>query len=149
MKKFLALMMVLCLWSAGVVAQTTLRLLVVDQTDTMEESLRIVAFVRAVRATGFFTVKALPRLPTEPWADEPFLFVIVIPAQSRYIWFCTPAPVQYLPDPLPEAYRGLVEGLVQAFEGRREVRGSSDDLYVFFLSVYLQRLQLLVGVGGP
>ncbi|QAA77117.1 MAG: hypothetical protein BIP78_1351 [Candidatus Bipolaricaulis sibiricus] len=149
MRLVVALMAVLCLWGASAVGQTVLRVLIVDQTDTMEESLRILAFARALRATGLVTLKAVTQLPDAPWAEEPFLVVIVIPAQSRFIWLCTPAPVGYLPDPLPEAYRGLADGLTQAFDGQREVRGSGDDLYVFFLSLHLQRRGVLVGVDGP
>ena len=148
MRKALALVVTLLALGWGSLGQQTLRLLIVDQTGTMEESLRILAFVRAVRATGLVTVKALAGFPTEPWTEEPFLFAIVIPPQTELIWFCTPAPVNYLPNPLPEAYNALAGGLVQAFEGRRQVRGSHEDVYVLFLSGYLQRLNYLVGVDA-
>lgn len=123
------------------------RLLVVDGTTTMEESLRIQALVRALRATGFFTVKAMLSLPTEPWEGEPFLFILVFPAQGPFVWLLSPGPVQYLPDPLPLVYGGLVDGVVQAFGGARQVRGPGDDLYVFLLSIRFQRLGLLVGAN--
>lgn len=90
--------------------------------------------------------RAMLSLPTEPWSDEPFLFVLIFPGQGPYVWLCTPGP-QYLPDPLPVVYAALVEGIAQAFGQAREVRGSGDDLYPFLLSIYLQRLGLLVGVN--
>jgi len=123
------------------------RLLVVDETTTVEESLRIQALVRGLRASGVFTVKAALALPTEPWEEEPFLFILVFPAQGPYVWFLSPAPVQYLPEPLPQVYAGLVEGVAQAFGGARQVRGSGDDLYPFLLSLRFQRLGLLVGAN--
>jgi hypothetical protein len=125
------------------------RLLVVDETTTIEESLRIQALVRGLRATGAFTVRAMLALPTEPWEHEPFLFILVFPARGPHVWLLAPGPVQYLPDPLPLAYAGLVDGVRLAFEGARQVRGPGDDLYVFFLSVHLQRLGLLVGAQRP
>lgn len=125
----------------------TARLLIVDETRTIEESLRIQALVGGLRASGVFIVKAMLELPTEPWEDEPFLFVLVFPAQGPYAWLLSPGPAQYLPDPLPLVYSGLVDGVVQAFGGAREVRGSGDDLYPFLLAIYLQRLGFLVGAN--
>ncbi len=148
MNRVLALLA--CLAVGGTLALgQTIRLLIVDETKTLEESLRIAAFARAVRGTGFFSIKALPALPTHAWEDEPFLFAIIVPETGRFIWLCTPAPIQYLPEPLPEAYAGLAQGLREAFAGEREVRGSGDDLYVLLLAIQLQRLGILVGVGGP
>lgn len=124
------------------------RLLIVDETTTVEESLRIQALARGLRATEVFVVKAMLSLPTERWRDEPFLFILLFPAQGPYVWLLSPGPVQYLPDPLPLVYAGLVDGVGQAFGGSRQVRGSGDDLYPFLLSLQLQRLGLLVGADG-
>ncbi len=130
-----------------IAASQEIRLLIVDETTTMEESLRIQALVRGLRTSGVFTVKAMLAVPTEPWEDAPFLFVLVFPVLGPYVWLLSPGPVQYLPDPLPLVYYALADGVAQAFGGAREVRGSGDDLYPFLLSVRLQRLGLLVGVN--
>lgn len=122
------------------------RLLIVDETTTIEESLRIQALVRGLRASGLFTVKAMLSFPTEPWEEEPFLFILAFPAQGPYVWLLSPGPVQYLPHPLPLVYAGLVEAVGQAFPAR-QVRGSGDDLYPFLLSLRFQRLGLLVGAS--
>lgn len=146
MRRLLFVAMALMLVSA-IGAGQQVRLLIVDETVTMEESLRIQALARGLRASGVFAVKAMLALPAEPWEDDPFLFILVFPAQGPYVWLCSPGPVQYLPDPLPLVYYGLVDGVAQAFGGTRQVRGSGDDLYPFLLSLYLQRLGLLVGVN--
>ena len=130
-----------------IAASQEIRLLIVDETTTMEESLRIQAFARGLRASGVFTVKAMLAVPTEPWEGVPFLFILVFPVLGPYVWLLSPGPVQCLPDPLPLVYYALVDGVAQAFGGAREVRGSGDDLYPFLLSVLLQRLGLLVGVN--
>lgn len=137
---------VVALIGLGVVGQQV-RLLIVDATTTMEESLRIQALVRGLKNTGVFVVRAMTALPTERWEEEPFLFALVFPAQGPYVWLLSPGPVQYLPDPLPLIYNGLVDGVGQAFGGARVVRGSGDDLYPFLLSLHLQRLGLLVGAN--
>ena len=121
------------------------RVLIVDETTTIEESLRIQALARGLRTSGVFAVKALLALPTEPWMDEPFLFVLLFPARGPYVWLLSPGPVQHLPDPLPAVYAGLVDAVNQAFGAARQVRGPGDDLYVFLLSLHLQWLGLLVG----
>lgn len=123
------------------------RLLVVDQTTTVEESLRLQALVRGLKNTGVFAVRAMTALPTERWEEEPFLFALVFPAHGPYVWLLSPGPIEYLPDPLPLVYCRLVDGVAQAFSGARVTRGSGDDLYPFLLSIHLQRLGLLVGAN--
>ena len=143
----LGLMMVVLAMAGMVVAGQHVRLLLVDETTTIDDSLRIQALARGLRATEVFVVKAMLALPTERWGDDPFLFVLVFPAQGLYVWLLSPGPVQFLPDPLPLVYAGLVDGVTQAFGGSRQVRGSGDDLYPFLLSLQLQRLGLLVGAN--
>jgi len=145
-KRLVGMVCMLALVGAVAIGQEV-RLLIVDETTTMEESVRLEALVRGLRATGVFKVRAMLSLPTAPWSDEPFLFVLVFPTQGPYAWLCTSSPVQYLPDPLPLVYAGLVDGVGQAFGTARQVRGSGDDLYPFLLSIYLQQLRVLVGVN--
>ncbi|MFH1610237.1 MAG: hypothetical protein ABID40_06390 [Candidatus Bipolaricaulota bacterium] len=143
-RRLVGVVFMLALVGAMAIGQEV-RLLIVDQTGTVEESVRLEALARGLRATGVFKVRATLSLPAESWQDEPFLFVLVLPSQGRFAWLCTPGPVQYLPEPLQLAYAGLVQGIEQAFAGIRQVRGSGDDLYPFLLSLYLQSLGVLVG----
>lgn len=114
-----------------------IRVLVIDETQTLEESLRLLAVVRALRATGAFSFSALSAFPKEPWNDEPFHVVIHIPAQGRYLWLCSPWPEALLPRELREALSGLRTAFAQAFAPLREVRGPGDDLYPLLLTLFL------------
>lgn len=147
MMRTLAWVLAAAVLAAAIGVGQQVRLLIVDETTTMEESLRVQALARGLRATGVFVVKAMLSLPTEPWTDEAFLFILVFPPQSAFVWLLSPGPAQYLPDPLPLVYAGLVDGATQAFGGVRQVRGSGDDLYPFLLSLQCQRVGLLMGAN--
>lgn len=134
MKRWAVVVAVLAL-SLPALAQ--IRVLLIDETQTLEESLRLLAAVRALRATGAFSFHALSAFPTAPWTGEPFSVAIHIPAQGRYIWFCAPWPESLLPPGFQEALRGLRAAFAQAFAPLREVRGPGDDLYPLLLTLFL------------
>jgi len=135
MKKFLLLAFVFL----ALPALAQVRAFIIDQSTTLEESMRLLFLVRNLKSQGF-SFTASTTFPTEPWEGEPFLFVIYIPAQGPYLWFCSPAPETMLPEPLREAAKGLKSALAQAFSGLREVRGPAEDLYPWLLSLYFARL---------
>ncbi len=135
MKKLLLLLFVFL----ALPALAQVRVFVIDQSTTLEESMRLLFLVRALKPLGF-SFTASTSFPTEPWSGDPFLFVIYIPAQGPYLWFCPPGPETLLPEPLREAAKGLKAALVQAFSGVREVRGPAEDFYPWLLSLYFARL---------
>ncbi len=122
-----------------------IRVLVVDETQTLEESLRLVAAVRALRATGAFSFHAVSQFPTRRWTGEPFHVAVYIPAHGPYIWFCAPLE-ELLPPPVAEALAGLRGALAQAFFSLREVRGPGQDLYPLLLTLVLAARGYM---GGP
>ncbi|MEN3009960.1 MAG: hypothetical protein ABDI20_03080 [Candidatus Bipolaricaulaceae bacterium] len=112
------------------------RVLLVDETQTLVESLRLLGVVRALRATGAFAFQALPAFPTAPWTGEPFHAVVYLPAQGPYLWFSAPWPEALLPPEFREALAALRRALAQAFASLREVRGPAEDLYPLLLALY-------------
>jgi hypothetical protein len=134
MKKFLVLAAVLILGLSGF---AQIRVLVVDESQTLEESLRLLAVVRALKATFAFSFQALSAFPTKPWTGEPFQVVIYIPAHGPYIWFCSPWPESSLPEGFRTALGQLRTAFSQAFSALREVRGPGEDFYPVFLSLLL------------
>lgn len=134
MKKLLVLAALLAL---NLSALAQIRVLVVDESQTLEESLRLLAIVRNLKATGVFSFQALSSFPTEPWKGEPFQVVVYIPAHGPYIWFCSPWPESALPEGFRVALMHLRAAFSQAFSGLREVRGPGEDLYPIFLSFLL------------
>jgi hypothetical protein len=126
----------------GMLALGQVRLLIVDETETIEESMRIEVLARRLVATGAFVVRATQTMPTAPWDRGEFDLVLVIPARSRFVWLCAPlrAPVQP-----PAGLPSLPDVLELAFGGTREVRTPADDLYPLLLSSFFARIGVLDG----
>ncbi len=142
MRRIVAVLLAVAVFCLPGVGQV--RLLIVDQTETVEESLRLEALARGLKATQLFEVRAVLQWPTEEWEGEPFHLVLVLPPTGSRAWLCAPGPVEYLPEGLQQAQHGLVQGVVQAFDGERTVAGMSDDLYPWFLAAHLAHLGYLV-----
>ncbi len=120
-------------------ALAQIRVLVIDETQILEESLRLLAVVRALRATGAFSFSALSAFPKEPWKDDPFQVIVYLPPQGPFIWFCAPWPETLLPPEFREALSGLRAAFAQAFAPSRAVRGPGDDLYPLLLTLFFLR----------
>ncbi len=142
MRKFWVLAMFLVV---GLTAWAQVRVFIVDESTTFEESLRLLAVVRALKATGFFAFQAVQKFPAEPWEGEPFQVAVYLPAKVPYIWFCSPWPETGLPEEFRLALAGLREAFTQAFFSLREVRGPEKDLYPLFLTFSLASLGYLGG----
>lgn len=144
MRKALALFAALA-W--GFFGLSQIRVLVIDESQTLQESLRLLAVVRALKASGAFSFQALSQFPAQPWSGEPFQAVVYIPAEGPFIWLCSPWPGGALPEGLRSALAHLRGALAQAFAPAREVRGPDDDLYPLFLAVVLASRGYLGGSG--
>lgn len=131
--------------AVGLTALGQIRALLINQSGTLEESLRLLAVVRTLKATGFFSFRAVSDLPLVRWTEEPFQVIIHIPAQGPYIWFCHPWPESLLPEGFRLALKALREAFAQAFSSLREVRGPQDDLYPLLLTLSLASLGYLGG----
>lgn len=122
-----------------------IRVLVVDESKSLEESLRLLAVVRALKATGAFHFQAVSEFPKQPWTEEPFHVVIHIPTSGPFIWFCSPWPESILPGEFRLALSHLKDAFVQAFSPLREIRGPAEDLYPLFLSLALVSMGYMGG----
>lgn len=141
-----ALIVAMALAWAVAGASQPVRLLIVDETETVEESLRILALARALRATEVFSVRALRALPAEPWEEEPFLFVLLFPARGPTSGSSPRRRSGTSPTPSPSSTPASWTGFGRR-SGGAGGPGSGDDLYPFLLSLHLLRLGVLV--GGP
>jgi len=145
MKRVLLLGVVLALLSLPVGAQV--RLLIIDETVTVEESLRLEGLARGLRATEMVEARALMEWPTERWTDAPFHFVLYLPTEGPWAWLCAPGPKRLLPEELAGAYTALAEGIAEAFHEQRTLVGMEEDLYAWVLSAYLTHQGYLVEGG--
>ncbi len=122
------------------------QVLIVDQTETLMESMQVEVLARALLASGLFSIRAVTEIPDGPHSSGSFGYVIIIPSSGEWVWVCTPG--------LPEASSAefqqvlnLLEGTIGLiFMGTRQVANSSDDLYPFIWSAYFLNIGILEGV---
>ncbi|MGC9529777.1 MAG: hypothetical protein ACP5G2_04060 [Candidatus Bipolaricaulaceae bacterium] len=120
------------------------RLLVIDRTETVEESLRLEVLARALAAGGV-RVSATLTLPTRQWEGEGFDLVLLLPARGPYAWLCTPALAGDLSPAVATAARAVQGAAAEVFRGRRTVRTPGEDLLAWLLSAHLAGLGVLRG----
>lgn len=137
----LAVLMVSTAW-AGVPGP---RVLIVAQTQTLMESMRVEVLARILLTAGF-QLAATTELPQRPHPRGPFHFVVIVPERGDWVWVCTPALPALLPPELQAALQGLELAIQQVFQGERRSGNPGQDLYPFLWSAYFLRMGILAGV---
>ncbi len=122
------------------------QVLIVDQTETLMESMQVEVLARALLASGLFSIRAVTEIPDRPHPSGFFEYVVIIPPSGERVWVCIPG----LPDALPAEFQqvlNLLEGTIGLiFMGTRQVANSSEDLYPFIWSAYFLNIGILEGV---
>jgi hypothetical protein len=122
------------------------QVLIVDQTETLMESMQVEVLARALLGSGLFSIRAVTEIPDGPHSSGSFRYVVIIPSSGEWVWVCTPG--------LPEASSAesqqalsVIEGTIdEIFIGKRQAANSSDDLYPFIWSAYFLNMGILEGV---
>lgn len=134
---------------AGVAwAGPALNVLIVDQTQTVMESMQLEVLARALLSTGDFRIAAVTEPPQGPHPRGPFQFVVIVPEKGEWVWVCTPTTPDKLPPPLQTALQGLEEAIQLVFQGRRRPVDPGTDLYPALWSAYLLKVGVLEGIAG-
>jgi len=131
-------------WATG----PAVRVLIVDQTQTVTESMRLEVLARALLATGDFQLAAVTEPPRGPHPQGPFQFVVIVPERGGWIWVCTPTLPGKLPLELQAALQGLEEAIQRVFQGKRRPVDPGADLYPALWSAYFIKVGILEGVRG-
>ncbi len=124
--------------------KTPVQLLVIDETHSIQSSLQIELFARALIETGEFRIHALTKIPTERNPEAPYDLAVIVPANVDQVWIVTPDLPSRLPPSLAGAAR-MVESLAERmYEGdrsldRRAVVGVTNDLFPAVYSGFLVR----------
>jgi len=124
------------------------RFLIVDQTQTIEESMRLEALARTLLASGNSQLAAVTEPPGGPHPKGPFQFVVIVPERGSWVWVCTPTLPNKLPPALQTALQGLEQLVEQVFQGERRARDPGEDLYPALWSAYFLKVGILEGVSG-
>ncbi len=128
-------------FSAGAFAGPV-RLLVIDETHSVQSSLQIELFARALVETGEFRIHALTEVPTDRNPGAPYDLAVIVPAQVDQVWIVTPDLPSRLPPSLATALHTLTAIADRMYAGGRSldpraVVGVTDDLFPAIYSGYL------------
>lgn len=149
-RKLAVMMLVFVLAIGGIAAgtfggtDTPVRLLVIDETHSVQSSLQIELFARALIGTGEFRIHALTDIPADRNPGAPYDLVVIVPSIVDQLWIVTPD----LPSRLPLSLAGAIQvvGSIaeRIYEGdrsldRRAVVGVADDLFPAVYSGFLVR----------
>jgi len=124
------------------------RFLIVDQTQTIEESMRLEALARTLLASGNSQLAAVTEPPRGPHPKGPFQFVVLVPERGSWVWVCTLTLPNKLPPALQATLQGLEQVIDQVFQGERRARDPGEDLYPALWSAYFLKVGILEGVSG-
>jgi len=119
------------------------RLMIVDQTSGLVESMQVEVLARVLLASQAFTIKAAMGSPDDVHTDEPFDFVIIVPHGEPRVWICMPGLPGTLDEETRNALAVLNASIIQVFAGERQPLGPADDLYPFFWSAAFLRRGIL------
>jgi len=111
------------------------RLLIVDETHSIQSSLQIAQFARAINASGLFELDAMAQMPAgQDIAFAPYHFVLVLPERIDQVWIVTTDFPSNLRAEIKCAYEvleGLAETIYQNEQALdpRLVAGAGDGIF--------------------
>ena len=89
------------------------RLLIVDETHSIQSSLQIAQFARAINASGLFEIDAMAQMPAgKNMASASYHFVLVLPERIDQVWIVTTDFPSNLRAAIKRAYE-VLEGLAE------------------------------------
>jgi len=130
-------------WAAGPQA----KVLIVDLTQTVMESMQLEVLARALLATGNFQLAAVTEPPNGPHPRGPFQFVVIVPERGAGGGMY-PHPAGETAPGLQAALQGLEEAVRLVFRGERRPVDPGVDLYPALWSAYFLKVGILEGIGG-
>jgi len=127
------------------IAAPSVKVLIIDQTQNLMESMQVGILARILRTSGDLEVEitGTTEIPEGPLPQGPFRLAIIVPAQAKWVWVCTPAFPEDL-SPEVQMVLGILDKAVeQVFRGERRALDPADDLYVLGWSAYFLKIGVL------
>lgn len=104
-------------------------LLIIDETRTFEDSMRVEIAARLILQTGLFKLSSMLEVPLELNPNEKkYDLILMIPRRIKQVWIITSDIPARLPERLQEAVEALTDAASQIFNPGREVVDVSQDL---------------------
>jgi len=132
------------------VAAPSVKVLIIDQTQGFMESMQVGVLARILRTSGDLEVEitGTTEIPDGPLPQGPFQLAIIVPAQAKWVWVCTPGFPQNLTPQLQMVLGILDKAVEQVFRGERRALDPADDLYALGWSSYFLKIGVLGEVSG-
>ncbi|MCD5416085.1 hypothetical protein LR032_03145 [Candidatus Bipolaricaulota bacterium] len=121
------------------------QVLIVDQTESLMESMQVEVLARVLLASGLFSIRAVTEIPDRPHPSGLFDYVVVIPPSGGWIWVCIPGLPQVFSAEFQQSLSVLEGAIEQIFIGERQAANPADDLYSFIWSAYFLSVGILEG----
>lgn len=150
MRRFMLTLGMVAVLAASGIAAPSVKVLIIDQTQNLMESMQVGILARILRTSGELEVEitGTTEIPDGPLPEGPFQLAIIVPAQAKWVWVCTPAFPEDL-SPEVQMVLGILDKAVeQVFRGERHALDPADDLYVLGWSAYFLKLGVLGQVSG-
>jgi len=119
------------LLAASLLAWGQARVLIVDQTQTIDESMRLEGLARLLLAGGTQVKASLGWPGGAP--EERYEVVLVVPKERPVIWFCVPT-LNEVPTPLRPFLSQLRSAVSRVYGGMRALKAPEDDPLAYLLS---------------
>jgi len=145
MRRFILTLGMVAVLAVFGVAAPSVKVLIIDQTQNLMESMQVGILARILRTSGDLEVEitGTTEIPEGPLPQGPFRLAIIVPAQAKWVWVCTPAFPEDL-SPEVQMVLGILDKAVeQVFRGERRALDPADDLYVLGWSVYFLKIGVL------
>lgn len=113
----------------------SVRLLVIDETRSIQSSLQIGQFARALKETGLFNIDAMTDIPMDRNSSGPaYDLAIIVPGGLSQIWIVTPDLPTLLSPSVQIAFQVLKDIASRVYEGEsaldaRSVVDVTEDLF--------------------
>ncbi len=121
------------------------RLLIIDETHSIQSSLQIGQFARALKETGLFDMDARTDTPVNGNSGGPaYDLVLIVPESPSQIWIVTADLPEMLSPPVYAAFQGLKGIATRVYEGEgsldaRSVVDVTEDLFPAVYGGFLAR----------
>ncbi len=111
------------------------RLLIIDETHSIQSSLQVAQFARALKETGLFEIDAMTTIPVDGnLSGQAYDLAIIVSEKLSQVWIVTADLPERLSIPVQAAFQGLKDIASRVYEGdqpldARAVADVTEDLF--------------------
>jgi len=113
--------------------------LIIDETHSIQSSLQVAQFARALKETGLFEIDAMTTIPVdENLSDQTYDLAVIVPEKLSQVWIVTSDLPERLSLPVQAVFRIVKEVALRVYEGDRplDARAVADVTEDLFPAIY-------------